>query len=106
MSKKQRSSQRQRLHSYDTSHRCKVKKAIEYFEKKEFRMIKTLKYDIFDTLNTSHTFEYEILTNSDRTIHNDLNTSDLRDRKYKITRAQIVRESNKSNNNKCDVISC
>ena len=74
---------------YDTSHRCKIKKVIEFFRKKSYSMIKKLKYDIFNIMNINHSFEYNILQDFDRKYHN-ANTNELRNRKYVLTSAQIA----------------
>ena len=87
---------RKRVHKqvpehYKTPKRSKVKRVVEFFEKKGITLNTEAKEDIFTTMGVeSLSIGYSILAGSCRTYHNDSEIGELRGRKSIITRAQVA----------------
>lgn len=73
---------------HDTPKRCRIKGVIEYLNA---HYIPYFKRDVFQFFDASHTQAYDILNGNDRTCHNDsTRPNETRERKRKITSAQIA----------------
>ena len=75
---------------YKTPRRSRIKGVFEFFEKKGITLSKPAKLDIFQTMGVKISTGYAILAGSDRTRHNDPDTSDLRGLKQKMTGAEVA----------------
>lgn len=77
----------QKSHYFDTSHRCKLKNVFEYYDKIDISFNFNVKHRIFSIMNTSKTFEYDILRDFDRTRYNDtIKSIETRERRNIMTR--------------------
>ena len=75
---------------YKTPRRFRIKEIFEFFEKKGITLNKLVKLNIFRTMGVKVSSEYVILAGSDRTRHNDSNTSDLRGLQQKMIDVEVA----------------